>query len=64
MADNYGYFMKADLSGYLGEWIAICGEKIIAHGTSARKVFEEAKRKCPSEKPLLTRVPEKDTMIF
>lgn len=64
MADNYGYFMKTDLSGYLGEWIAICDEKIVAHGNSAKKVFEEAKRKCPSEKPLLTRVPEKDTMIF
>ena len=64
MADNYGYFMKADLSDYLWEWIAICDEKIIAHGTSAKKVFDEAKRKYPSEKPLLTRVPEKDTMIF
>jgi len=64
MAENYSFFMKADLSNYIGKWIAICDDEIVAHGSSAKKVFAEAKKKCPAEKPLLTRVPEKETMIF
>ena len=64
MNENYNFFMKADLSSYIGKWIAICNEKIVSQGSDAKKVFEEAKKKCPKEKPLLTKVPEKETMIF
>jgi hypothetical protein len=64
MEGNYNFYMKEDLSGYIGKWIAICDRRIVAHGSSAKKVFEEAKKKCPTERPLLTRVPEKETMIF
>ncbi len=62
--NNYNFFMKADLGNYVGEWIAICNEQIIAHGKDIKKVFKEAKQKCPRERPLLTRVPDKETMIF
>ena len=61
---NYEFFMKTDMSHYLGKWVAICDEKIISSGDSAKKVFEDAKKKCPNKKPLLTKIPEKDTMIF
>ena len=64
MNKNYDFFMKADLSPYIGKWIAICNKEIIAYGDSAKTVFEEAKRKCPKERSLLTKVPEKETMIF
>ncbi|MBS3163638.1 succinyl-CoA synthetase subunit alpha [Candidatus Woesearchaeota archaeon] len=64
MDKNYQFFMKADLDGYIGQWIAICNQKIISHGNSIKKVFQEAKEKCPNERPLLTRVPDKETMIF
>jgi len=64
MNRNYDYFMKADLSKFIGQWIAICGKKIISHGKNAKKVYNEAKSKCPKERPLLTKVPEKKTMIF
>lgn len=64
MDKNYQYFMKANIDGYVGKWIAICEEKIVAHGKDAKKVFEEAKQKCPKKRPLITRVPDKETMIF
>jgi hypothetical protein len=56
--------MKTNVDNYIGQWIAICNQKIISHGTNAKKVFQEAKEKCPSVRPLLTKVPDKDTMIF
>jgi len=62
--DNYQFFMKTNIDQYIGQWIAICQQKIVSHGTDVKKVFKEAKQKCPRDKPLLTRVPEKETMIF
>ena len=62
--NNYNFFMKTNVDQYIGQWIAICHEKIICHGKDVKKVFQEVKQKCPKEKPLLTRVPEKETMIF
>lgn len=61
---DYGYFMKINLSPYIGEWVAICDERIVSHDLSFKKAFHEAKEKCPHTKPLLTRVPEKETMIL
>ncbi len=64
MDKNYQYFMKTNIDRYIGQWIAICGQSIVAHGTDVKKVFREAKEKCPDVRPLLTRVPDKETMIF
>ena len=41
---NYEFFMKTDMSHYLGKWVAICDERIISSGDSAKKVFEDAKK--------------------
>lgn len=61
---NYQFFMKAKIGQYIGQWIAICGQRVVAHGKDVKEVFKEAKRKCPDEKPLITRVPDKESMIF
>lgn len=64
MDKNYQFFMKTNIGHYVGEWIAICGQKIVSHGKDVKRVFKEAKKKCPAERPLITRVPDKETMIF
>lgn len=64
MDKNYQFFMKANVNHYIGEWVAICNQKIVAHGKEIKAVFNEAKQKCPKERSLITRVPDKETMIF
>lgn len=64
MSKNYQFYMKADLDGYIGEWVAICNKKIVSHGKDVKKVFMEAKEKCPKERSLITRIPDKESMIF
>ena len=64
MNKNYQFFMKANIESYIGQWVAICNQKIVSHGKDVKKVFKEAKEKFPKERPLLTRVPDKETMIF
>jgi hypothetical protein len=38
--------------------------KIIAHGKDIKSVYKEANEKCPNKRPLFTKVPSKETMIF
>ena len=64
MQQNYEFYMKSNLSKYIGKWIAICNQKIISSGENPKKVLEQAKKICPGKIPLLTKVPEKETMIF
>ena len=61
---SYEYFIEADLDKYTGEWVAICDNKIVAHGKDIKKVFKESQEKCKGKKPLLSKVPSKATMIF
>jgi hypothetical protein len=61
---NYQSFMNLNVDKFIGEWIAICDEKIISHGKSFKNVFNEAKKKCPKHRPLFTRVPDNEAMIF
>ena len=61
---NYNSFLKLDLSKHIGEWVAICKGEIVSKGKDIKEIHEESKRKCPNERPLIIKVPEKETMIF
>lgn len=62
--NNYNFFMELDVSKYIGKWIAICDEKVVSSGKNPKRVLKLVKAKCPNKRPLLTKVPEKATMIF
>ncbi len=64
MNPNYNFFMKEDVSPYLDQWIAIVDSKIVSHGKDVRQVFEEARKRFPGKRPLVTKVPGKETMIL
>lgn len=64
MEQNYSFFMKENMDNYIGEWIAVCDKKIVSHGRNPQEVYREAKAKYPNKKILLTKIPDKETMIF
>jgi hypothetical protein len=64
LKQNYDFFIETNLQEYEGEWVAICENKIVAHGKDIRRVFEDARKICPNSKPLLSKIPSKATMIF
>jgi len=64
MRSNYEIFLKLDVSTFIGEWVALCDGQLIAHGKNVKEVLSEANKKCPGKRPLIARVPEKETMIF
>ncbi len=56
--------MKMNLSLYLGEWITVCENRIIAYGEKVKDVFYEAKGKCLGKRPFMAKVPGKEALIF
>ncbi|MCX6749417.1 MAG: DUF5678 domain-containing protein [Candidatus Pacearchaeota archaeon] len=64
LEQNYEVYLQTNLDSYLGEWVAICENRVVSHGKNVKKVFEEARLKYPNKKPLLTKVPSKETLIF
>ncbi|MEI6731274.1 MAG: DUF5678 domain-containing protein [archaeon] len=61
---NYEYFMQADVGRFIGEWIAIADNKVIAHGKDVKAVAAKAQEITGSKKFLLAKVPSQEAMIF
>ncbi len=61
---HYHYYMETDVSRYIGQWVAIADNKIIAHGKHVKVVADQAKAAVGNRKFLLARVPDKEAMIF
>ena len=64
LKQNYEFFIATNLEKYTGEWVAICDNKIVSHGKNVKEVFRESQEKYPNKKPLLTKIPSKQAMIF
>ena len=62
--DNFEYFVKTDLSKFVGNWVAILNNKIIASGKNFKEVAEKADKAFPNQKPLFTKVPKKTARIL
>lgn len=53
-----------NLGDYIGKWIAIVGDKIVASGDDGKAVFKEAQSKCPNKEPLILKVPADRVMLL
>ncbi len=62
--NNYAHYLATDLSEYIGQWVAIVDEKIVAHGENAKQVYEHAKKEFPHKIPFLACVPKAIAMIL
>ena len=55
-----------ELGKHLGEWVAVYGGKIVAHGKDPRTVLNEATRgaRAPKAQPMIYRVPERKLLLY
>ena len=56
--------MRVDLSKFSGEWVALDGEKVLAHGKDLKRVHGALKGSLDFGKILFTRVPGHEAMIL
>lgn len=61
---NYFASFPEELKKYRGKHVAIIGNKVIASGYNAIKVYKKAKEKYPDKKPVLAYVPREDILIW
>lgn len=68
MNKNYLAFQKLRLSNNRrfkpGEYIIVVGGKLFKKGKNLAKILNEAKKKHPSETPLIAKVPKKAVFVF
>ncbi len=61
---NYNYFIRTDTSSYKGEWLAISGNKIVAHGKDAEKVYKDASKKSRDKPISLAKAPDEQMLVL
>ncbi len=65
--DPYAFFLrslKRLMDRYEGQYVAIVGAAVVAHGKDAKRVYEIAQEKHPHERVLIGQVPVKEAMIL
>ena len=53
---------KVDFSKYVGQWVVICEEKVVAHNKDLNNIEKDIKE-C-KRVPTIAKIPKKDTLIF
>ncbi len=56
--------MGDELGDYVDEWIAVVDNKVVARGTTAKEVYEKAKKAYPNLVPFVMRVPAPRVMVL
>jgi len=64
MSKQFEFYLKADLSKYEGKYVAIVDDRVVASGTNAKIVWEEAKRKYPDKNPAIAKIPKEGTLVL
>jgi hypothetical protein len=65
--DPYGFFLRSLRSlieKYEGQYVAVAGARVVAHGPDGRKVYDLARSTHPRSKILLAQVPAKEAMVL
>lgn len=55
MTSNYKHYLKSDESKYKGKYIVYIKGKLFKAGKDLLKIIKDAKKKYPSEIPLITK---------
>lgn len=66
MKTEYEYIMSISnkLGNYVGQWIAVVDNEIVASGKNAKEVYEKAKTKYPNREPFIMQIPKESIMLL
>lgn len=63
-SEEFDYFLQANLRKYRGEYVAIVGKRVAAHGSNAKEVWEKARKKYPHSLPTLAKLPKEEILVL
>jgi len=61
---EFEYVMSVSKDLEAGKWIAVVGKKIVAKGSNAKEVYEEARLMFPEKEPFIMKVPSDAVMLM
>ena len=64
MTKEFEFFVTSDLKRYEGEYVALVGRKVAAHGKNAKVVWKEAKKKFPKSLPTIAKLPKEEMLVL
>jgi len=65
MRSEFEYLMSlSNVGNYVGKWVAIVGNDLVATGSSGKEVFKLAKEKYPTREPFVMKVPADRVMLL
>ena len=62
MDADYEWYVKHDFSDYVGQWVAIYNQKVIANSKDFVEAITKAKEKAKS--PLMVKIPKKAIQLL
>ena len=65
--DSYEYFLRMLgklMDRYEGQYVAIVGVSVVAHGKRADRVYEKARKIQPGKRVLIGQVPAREAMVL
>jgi len=65
--DPYSFFLRSLrrlIEKYEGQYVAVVGAEIVAHGPDGKKVYDLARSTHPRSKILLAQVPGREAMVL
>ena len=64
ISKSYEFYAGADLSRYAGEWVAIVGNKVVAHGNSVKEIISKSSEAAPGKPPFIAKVPSNKILLW
>jgi hypothetical protein len=64
VTQNYQAFLRINTERYRGEWIALVGARVVAHGKRADAIYQQAARRYPKQKISLAKIPKEQTLVL
>ena len=61
---TYDYYANADLSKYVGEWVAIVDNKVVAHGKNLKEIIKKTKEQKPNQTPFVAKIPTTKNVLW
>lgn len=59
---EFQFYVKADLSKYKRQHVAIVENRVVASGENAKEVLEKATKEFPHKTPLLAKIPKEEAL--
>jgi hypothetical protein len=64
MSKNFEAYLKLDDEKYLGKYIVMVDQKVVASGKDIVSLLKDTRRKFPRKTPFVAKIPEKSVLVL